>query len=442
MRELRPSRARSGHRLRAAGTCASPSASRAAGRTPRRARAPRRRRQRSPPPRAGRRRPSRRPRGSGPRTRPARSGRSRREAAAPAPARPPARRARERPTSARRTATRSVLRRAPHALRVRAAIDLAPDARRRGACTSASSKARRGRAAPGSRAGPRPPASRCVANVWRSACGEMSAGRPAARSRRFRSRAIERVVSRPPRRLTKSGSPSSSRALARPAQRRPHRQPGAQRVLRLLAERDDALLGSLARGRGRGARRDRGPRRRGPRPPRRAAPSRTGARRGRARARARSSASEASSRLSVSATVIARGSDRGTRGETRPAAGFFSRWPSRQAQRKSERSVERCRAIDRFFSPARWRAARYERTASVSIYARELRGGGLLLAELVAPRSRRSASRSVRYASTVRGEKRRSSARYDAKPSIARASVTTAKQCKPARPDRRRGGAG
>ena len=169
--------------------------------------------------------------------------------------------------------------------------------------------------------------------------------------------------------LTKSGSPSSSRAVPGRAQRRPHRQLGAQRVLRLLAERDDALAWIPSRGRGRGGTRGRGPRGRGPRPPRRAGPPRRGARRGRARARARSPPPTASSRLSVSASVIARGSDRGTRGDRRPAAGLFSRWPSRQAQRNSERSVERCRAIERFCRPARWREARYERTASGSTRA-------------------------------------------------------------------------
>jgi hypothetical protein len=56
---------------------------------------------------------------------------------------------------------------------------------------------------------------RCVAKVWRSACGEISSGRPAARSRRFRRRAIERVVRRPPRALTKSGSPGSVSSFAR-----------------------------------------------------------------------------------------------------------------------------------------------------------------------------------------------------------------------------------
>ena len=156
-----------------------------------------------------------------------------------------------------------------------------PAAPRPDVCTSASSRARRGRAAPGSPEGPRPASSRCVANVCRSACGEISAGSPAARRRRFNRRAIERVVSRPPRALTKRGSPllvgSESRRLPARAgryssnapPRPPRRRARCAPCCPCPCTRAGAPKGPRPRGRGR-------------RPPRRAGPSRREARRARA----------------------------------------------------------------------------------------------------------------------------------------------------------------
>ena len=116
--------------------------------------------------------PRRRPSASGPRTRRGRGGRSRR---APEEARKREAAAAPSAESASDPDGEQHARRdAPHALRVRVAVHVVADAPRRGACTSASSRARRGRGAPESSAGPRPTASRCVANVCRSACGEMS----------------------------------------------------------------------------------------------------------------------------------------------------------------------------------------------------------------------------------------------------------------------------
>ena len=110
----------------------------------------------------------------------------------------------------------------------------------------------------------------------------------------------------------------------------------------------------------------------------------------------------------MSGSVNALGSVFGTRGAGSPRAGLFARWPSRHAQRKNERSVERWRASERFESFARWSAARYERTASVS--SRE--SGVLPELSLANSRSQKATkrSRSERYARTVCGENRRSSA--------------------------------
>ena len=137
-----------------------------------------------------------------------------------------------------------------------------------------------------------PACSRCVAKVCRSACGEISSGRPAARSRRLSSRAIERGVSRPPRALTKSGSPLSRPRVAARAWRSASREGRYARsaVVRRLAEGHDALPAALAGARAtKHARRSRRPPDRAPPPPRRAGPSRRAARRAPARARARTS---------------------------------------------------------------------------------------------------------------------------------------------------------
>ena len=80
---------------------------------------------------------------------------------------------------------------------------------------------------------------------------------------------------------------------------------------------------------------------------------------------------------------------RNARRRAGPCAGLFARCPSRHAQRKNERSVERWRASERFESFARWSAARYERTASVSSL-RERRLAGSSRWRTRAPRSRRS----------------------------------------------------
>ena len=75
---------------------------------------------------------------------------------------------------------------------------------------------------------------------------------------------------------------------------------------------------------------------------------------------------------------------------------------------EKERMVDRCRASDRFESRPRWRCARYERTARVSTFESGV-FRALSLANSVSQKTV-NRLRSVRYASTVRGEKRRSSA--------------------------------
>ena len=59
----------------------------------------------------------------------------------------------------------------PRGARVRAEVDVLQPLGATGACRSGSWRCRRGRASPGRARRSQPPASRCVANVWRSVCG-------------------------------------------------------------------------------------------------------------------------------------------------------------------------------------------------------------------------------------------------------------------------------
>ena len=104
-------------------------------------------------------------------------------------------------------------------------------ARSRPRCSAASSTGWRGPAIPGSRADRRRRPSRCVAKLWRSACGVAVAGSPRKPRNASICRCTRRGCSGPPRAPTKSG-PSAASAIGaggeivgdRRAHRRQHRQ--------------------------------------------------------------------------------------------------------------------------------------------------------------------------------------------------------------------------